>query len=413
MPGRGPTKQALLKLEELRDMIREAEVELRESAYYPHAENRRHLSKAASHLGAAQQALRTALKILEAPDETPPEPQPRTEKKAEQKEQVQKEDKKMILPTKILLGTDGSKDAELATKAAIELANTTGSELHVVYVGDFVPSPHAYPEDELGQIVERVTRRTRSMLGERIALIAAAGGSVSGDHVRVGRPAKEIIGLAEEIGAGLIVVGSRGLGGVRRVLVGSVSDSVVRHAHCPVLVVRGGESGEPLLLSKKMLLATDGSGDAALAGRVAIELAQKTDSELHVVYVRPRIVPHRPGYYLGPEVAEDAGRKEREELERKARRLLDAQAEEVRGAGGDVAQAHIRGGRANEEIVGLAEEMSASLIVMGSRGADGVRRALMGSVSDSVVRHAHCPVLVVRWEESREKEEPDRGMSLT
>ena len=53
-----------------------------------------------------------------------------------------------------------------------------------------------------------------------------------------GRVAPEIVGLAEEIGAGLIVLGSRGLGGIRRALMGSVSDSVVSHAHCPVMVVR-------------------------------------------------------------------------------------------------------------------------------------------------------------------------------
>jgi nucleotide-binding universal stress UspA family protein len=53
------------------------------------------------------------------------------------------------------------------------------------------------------------------------------------------------------------------------------------------------------------------------------------------------------------------------------------------------------------EIVALAEELGADLIVMGSRGLGGVRRALMGSVSDSVVRHAHCPVLVVRQEKEQ------------
>jgi nucleotide-binding universal stress UspA family protein len=60
-------------------------------------------------------------------------------------------------------------------------------------------------------------------------------------HFREGRPDAEITALAEEIGAGLIVVGSRGLGGIRRTMLGSVSDSVVRHAHCPVLVVREEE----------------------------------------------------------------------------------------------------------------------------------------------------------------------------
>jgi nucleotide-binding universal stress UspA family protein len=60
-----------------------------------------------------------------------------------------------------------------------------------------------------------------------------------------------------------------------------------------------------------------------------------------------------------------------------------------------VQEAHLRRGRKDQEIVRLAEEIGAGLIVIGSRGRGGVRRALMGSVSDSVVRHAHCPVLVV------------------
>ena len=65
-----------------------------------------------------------------------------------------------------------------------------------------------------------------------------AGGEVAGAHARVGRPDAEIVGLAQELGAGLIVLGSRGLGRLRRALMGSVSNSVIRHAHCPVLVVR-------------------------------------------------------------------------------------------------------------------------------------------------------------------------------
>jgi nucleotide-binding universal stress UspA family protein len=68
--------------------------------------------------------------------------------------------------------------------------------------------------------------------------VKAAGGTVAGTHLRMGQVALEIVALAEELGAGLIVMGCRGLGGVRRALMGSVSDSVVRHAHCPVLVVR-------------------------------------------------------------------------------------------------------------------------------------------------------------------------------
>jgi nucleotide-binding universal stress UspA family protein len=139
-------------------------------------------------------------------------------------------------------------------------------------------------------------------------------------------------------------------------------------------------------------------------------LANKTGSELHIVHVRSKIKPHYPGYYLGPEVVEKAGEKEREQLDRQARRLLNTQGEQIRTAGGSVAQLHLKVGRPEGEIVALAEELGAGLIVMGSRGRGGVRRALMGSVSDSVVRHAHCPVMVVRQEEQEEVASAEVGL---
>ena len=89
-----------------------------------------------------------------------------------------------------------------------------------------------------------------------------------------------------------------------------------------------------------------------------------------------------------------------EELERSAkqegRKVLEAEVERVRSAGGTVAHSHLMMGEVVRDIVDLAEDLGAGLIVMGSRGRRGMRRALMGSVSDSVVRHAHCPVMVVR-----------------
>ena len=150
----------------------------------------------------------------------------------------------------------------------------------------------------------------------------------------------------------------------------------------------------------KILLATDGSQEAALAAQNAAQIADETGSELHIVYVRPRKVPLHTGDYVGPEVAEHPLQREQELLERDAQRLLDAQVEEIGAAGSSVAQTHLKIGKPDEEIVALGEQLGAGLIVVGSRGRGGIRRALMGSVCDSVVRHAHCPVLVVRREKS-------------
>jgi len=88
------------------------------------------------------------------------------------------------------------------------------------------------------EVLREQRRETREVLDEQVRRLEASEGVVNEAHLREGRADEEIVVLAEELGADLIVIGSRGLGGLRRVLVGSVSDSVVRHAHCPVLVAR-------------------------------------------------------------------------------------------------------------------------------------------------------------------------------
>jgi nucleotide-binding universal stress UspA family protein len=142
----------------------------------------------------------------------------------------------------------------------------------------------------------------------------------------------------------------------------------------------------------KILLATDGSEDAALAVRTGADIAQKTDSELHVVYVGSSL----EYVGMGPPEIGDIPAPTQEQLSAEARELLDAEVEQVKAVGGTVAQAHLGLGALDREIVDLAEEIGAGLIVIGSRGLGGMRRALMGSVSDSVVRYAHCPVIMVR-----------------
>ncbi len=150
-----------------------------------------------------------------------------------------------IFPAKILLATDGSADAELALSTAVDIANSTDSELHVVTVGPGNPDP-VYGIHEAGlryetyeQALEAVEREARKVLDEQVRKVKELGGTVAETYLRRGeRRDQAIVRQADEIGAGLIVMGSRGLGGFRRALMGSVSDSVVRHAHCPVLIVR-------------------------------------------------------------------------------------------------------------------------------------------------------------------------------
>jgi nucleotide-binding universal stress UspA family protein len=150
-----------------------------------------------------------------------------------------------IFPTRILLATDGSKEAQLAARTAADIANSTNSELHLLTVARGNPDP-VYHIHEGGlryetyqQALDAIKGEAQKVLDEQVQEIEAAGGNVKEAYLRVGeRRDQAIVHLAEELGAGLIVMGSRGLGGVRRALMGSVSDSVVHHAHCPVMIVR-------------------------------------------------------------------------------------------------------------------------------------------------------------------------------
>jgi nucleotide-binding universal stress UspA family protein len=144
-----------------------------------------------------------------------------------------------IFPTTILLATDASEEAQLAATTAAELAKKTNSELHLLSVGPDLPL-YELPEHPAGfeDVLRENRREAKEMLEQQATRIEQSGVRVKETHLREGRAEEEIVEVAEEIGAGLIVLGSRGHGRLRRALMGSVSDAVVRHAHCPVTIVR-------------------------------------------------------------------------------------------------------------------------------------------------------------------------------
>jgi nucleotide-binding universal stress UspA family protein len=146
-----------------------------------------------------------------------------------------------IFPARILLATDGTEEGNVTVRTAVDLARKTGSELHLVYVGKVYRPPY-YERPRGYETEEAVETAERAVLDKQVMRVESAGGVVAGAHLKHRwpdqDPAERIVALAEEIEADLIVIRSRGFGGMKRALLGSVSDSVVRHAHCPVLVVR-------------------------------------------------------------------------------------------------------------------------------------------------------------------------------
>lgn len=305
--------------------------------------------------------------------------------------------------SKILLATDGSPEAERATSMAVTLSNGLGSELYVVRVGGVPSAYYGYSEAEMfGREYQILRAREEEFVRERLddeaEKVRAMGGEVAGIHGGAGSADAEILRLAEELGAGLVVLGSRGFGPLRRAVMGSVSSSVVRHAHCSVLVVRG-DGPERNHLPGRILLAFDGSKEAYAATRATVEISNATGSVLHIVYGLNK----EPWFAYPSQIIPAMWEENLEQTKRKARVWIDQRAERVEAEGAKVEDVHLAFGKPDEVIVKLGEELEASLIVTGSRGLGGVKRALMGSVSDSVVRHAHCPVLVVRGGDRRQR----------
>jgi nucleotide-binding universal stress UspA family protein len=148
-------------------------------------------------------------------------------------EQAVKEEAEKLLPTKILVACDDSESAAFASRITGEIAEMTGSEVHLLYV---------YPLLSIAQspvLDERKRREAQSLLDEHVSRIEEHG-KLAETYLRVGRPDEEIIKLADELKSNLIILGEKGAGALRKII-GNVHENVVRRAGCPVLVARRPE----------------------------------------------------------------------------------------------------------------------------------------------------------------------------
>jgi nucleotide-binding universal stress UspA family protein len=138
-----------------------------------------------------------------------------------------------------LLATDGSPESLKATDYAVEMAKRTGARLVVISVAEFAPEgAGAEPSAERRALASPGEVRARACVDDATARAKAARVPVNGQVVRAADPAVGIVRQAEDLGADLVFIGSRGLTGIQRVLLGSVAERVVELAHCPVMVVR-------------------------------------------------------------------------------------------------------------------------------------------------------------------------------
>jgi nucleotide-binding universal stress UspA family protein len=287
-----------------------------------------------------------------------------------------------VFPTKILLATDGSEDAARATEAASDLANKTGSELHVVHVWIDVPTPYRH-----GFVRRELHRQGQEILDQEVRKIEEAGGTVAEAHLREGRTSDEVIELSDELGVGLLVVGSRGLGTVKRILIGSRSEEIVHHSHVPVLVVRRGDDAWP---PSRVVVGEDFSDDARKAGDLGASIARLYDASVVLIYAHPDLPEVPPGETREAVVRElnDIRSRDEERLEERAGEL-----EEVLGSRPQTRVSDDYPAAVILEAVN--EETPPPLVAVGSRGLAGIMRTRLGSVSTKVVTASPGPVLVV------------------
>lgn len=280
---------------------------------------------------------------------------------------------------KIVLGVDGSKYGRWAAGWAARLPVSKPVRVTAVHAVDLsylkAPFMHQYVvignEPFLRAEVRRLEDRSRRVVRETreaLSSLRLAGKAVC----EKGAAATVLLRHARR--GDLIVVGSRGLDALDRFLLGSVSTQVVLHAPCSVLVVK-----EPPRPVRRLVVAVDGSPASAKAVRFVLhELLsqwQLRTTEVVLVHVMPLL--------KYPEVKE-AGK-----------RLFRRYAEKLVQAGFAVTEAP-RLGRPADEIMAVAKQKQADLIVMGAKGLGAIGRFILGSVSTKVVQHSPCSVLVVR-----------------
>lgn len=296
----------------------------------------------------------------------------------------------------ILVATDFSETASLALDRAIEIAVHHESEIALVHVMQPDVPPLAAPE--MIVIPPNFEDMLREACNEGLTKAASrardAGVRVS-QYLEQGRAARRITACADAVAADLIMIGTRGNTGFKRLLLGSVAEEVVRIANQPVLTVHPGDD-RPIEPVRKLLFPTDFSpaADQALAAANLI-LAGSEDAEIilvHTYHIALNVVP-LGGFGKGGSELLVAN------AHQLATQATEPSAEALRARGFRVEVVVERGDPA-EIVTELAAERNVDVIVMGTRGHSKLRQLLLGSTAERIVEHAPCPVLTVHRRES-------------
>lgn len=301
----------------------------------------------------------------------------------------------MVSFKKILVPTDFSECSDYALRYANAFAKMSGGTIECVHVvdttflGDGGVGGVYVSSADIARSIESVKAQAHKELQHFVRKEKLLGTEVK-PHLREGHAADEIVKLADEIGADLIIIPTHGRSGLDRLVFGSTCDKVLRSAKVPVLAVKHPEhealSQDGKLSIKNVLCPVDFSAFSHGGLPLAKEICKQFGATMHLAH----IVDTRFDY---PEWTAQAVVNNSEYLLKAAKENLDRIAKDLEGIKTEV---NVSLGVPHRTLVDATAKGKIDLVIMPTHGRKGISHALLGSVAERVVRGAHCPVLVVR-----------------
>ncbi len=295
---------------------------------------------------------------------------------------------------RILCATDFSDCSYRALGYALDFALSMEARLDVIHILQSGKADSSRGPDLKSEVIETSLRdKVRGLLDARhpdsVDLPKIHCASIRSEIVP-----SAIIDYAKEIGADMIVLGTQGQGGVKRLLLGSVAEEVARTASCLVMTVREDSELPPI---QRILVPIDFSDDAREALRQAREIAAIFGAHLELLHT---VLDPQPPEFYGDETSWNVDVQTSELVENKLKKELIA----VGGKDGEAVSFHVRNGHPAREIVRFEDEYSCDLVVMSTKGLQGFMRFLLGSITETVMRKATCPILTVKMPQKGSKE---------